>query len=157
MTLLKNTNFLLLLVIGSFTLTPFIRKKAGKDFSSNEFYLLNNIVTFSILVFYFMYLFKTSKCDASLFSKITNTNLSYCVMGAVTGIIGSLAFVALTKQSDVSFFIPQIQPVVILLNIFIAYFLFEEQVDKYKVLGVMCIVTGLFIINYGKLLTNKEK
>lgn len=146
----KTSYILFALLVLSYTITPFIRKKAAANFTNEEFFIFSNTFVFLLILMYSIYLFKSNKCSISMLSKINKTNTCLCALGAITGMAGSILLTALTKTGNVSSIIPQVQPIVIMLNIILAYFLFGEDINKFKVAGVVVIILGLILINYGK-------
>lgn len=146
----KYTYLLFSILIFSFTITPFLRKKITADFTDEEFFIYSNFFLYLVAMVYAIYLFRTNKCDLSLVKKINGNNLMLCLLAAISGIIGTVIMGILLKRNDTSYIIPQIQPIVILLNLLFAYYLFDENIDIYKVVGVVLIVIGLLIINKSK-------
>jgi len=71
----------------------------------------------------------------------------YSILGAITTVMGAIVLIKLLKDNDASSIIPQIQPVVILLTILLGYALFNESMTKNKIIGGLCIICGLYIIN----------
>jgi len=147
----NNTYLLLTLLILSFTITPLIRKKATIDFTDDEFFVFNNFFVVTFAIIYGIYLIKRNKCNLSMINKINKTNTFYCALGAITGIAGGIFLMMLLKRNDASFVIPQVQPIVIVLNVLLAYFLFGESMDKYKIIAIVLIFMGLLLLNYSKM------
>ena len=65
--------------------------------------------------------------------------------------VGSTLLLYLVKMDDVSYLIPNVQGIVILLGAAIGYFIFNESFDTFKFLGILLIFFGILSINYGKL------
>jgi len=147
----NNTYLLLTLLILSFTITPFITKKVINDFTDHEYYVFNTFFFIIFAIIYGIYLIKTNKCNLSMINKINKMNTFYCALGAITGISGSIFLMILLKRNDASFVIPQVQPIVIILNVLLAYFLFGESMDKYKIISIVLIFVGLLFLNYSKM------
>lgn len=147
----SQTYILLALLIFSFTVTPYIRKKVTNDFTNEEFFLYNNIFICIAIILYCAYLLKTNKCDlAVLKDKINSHNALLCIISAITGLAGGIILMMLLKENDVSFVIPQVQPVVIVLTMIISYFITKEDLNKFKLIGAGMIVFGLVVLNYGQ-------
>ena len=65
--------------------------------------------------------------------------------------LGSILLLYLIKMDEVSFLIPNIQGIVILISAIIGYFVFKETVDVFKAVGIIFIFFGIVSLNYGKL------
>ncbi|QKF94414.1 EamA domain-containing protein [Fadolivirus algeromassiliense] len=147
----NSTYILLALLILSFTFTPFLRKKILHEFTDEEFYIYSNIIMFTIVILYAIYLLKTNKCSLSMIKeKVNARNVVICTISAITGLAGSILLMMLLKRNDASFVIPQVQPVVILLTMLLGFFMANEDINRFKILGTMLIILGLVAINYGK-------
>ncbi len=157
MSLYDNTYLLLGLLILSFTITPLLRKFVIHEFTDEEFFVYNNIFAFLVVMMFSIYFFRAGKCNFSnITQKVTPRNAVICALGAITGIAGGILLMALLKRNDASFVIPQVQPVVILLTMLIAYFMATEDINRFKILGTMLIIMGLVAINYGKVNETKK-
>lgn len=154
---LQYTYMLLILLILAYTFTPFFRKKILHEFTDEEFYVYSNLIMFVLMISYTVYLLNTSKCDlGTIKQKVNLRNITYCTLGAITGLAGSILLMMLLKRNDASFVIPQVQPVVIVLTMLLGCFLANEDVNRYKILGTILIVFGLVVINMGKSITQNK-
>lgn len=155
-TQLYYTYILLFLLIMSFTFTPFLRKKILHEFTDDEFYIYSNIIMFTLVILYAIYILKTNRCDLNVLkSKVNTRNMIICTISAISGLAGSILLIMLLKRNDASFVIPQVQPVVIVLTMLIGFFLANEDINKFKIFGTILIVLGLVIINMGKSTTTR--
>ena len=57
----------------------------------------------------------------------------------------------LINNTDVSYAIAHIQPIVISLTIILGFVFFNEKITYSKVIGIILVITGLIIINSKKL------
>ena len=71
-------------------------------------------------------------------------------MAVLTGILGSVVLLYLIKLEEVSYIIPNIQGIVILLGAIIGFFVFHEKFDFFRISGIILIFTGILVLNYGK-------
>ena len=100
---------------------------------------------------YFIYLIYNGKCN--IISKIKNNKfkeLFYSFLAAIVTVISSIVLMNLLKRKNASYLIPHIQPVVIILTLFLGYFMFNENLNYKQVFGGFLIVLGLFVINKNK-------
>lgn len=151
------TYFLIGLVITSFVLNPFGKKKASKNLTSEEYFMINQVLITGIVIIYAIYLFSNNKCDINCLRKITTSQFWWAIFSAVIGVVGSIALIMLIQRDEITFIMPNIQPVVILIGAIIGYFFFSESMRKYKVIGIILILLGALSINYDKLKYAKPK
>jgi uncharacterized membrane protein len=147
-----STYIMMVLLIISFTLNPFLKKQASHNVSASEFTLIYQILVIVFIVCYVGYLVKSRTCALSCFKKMTKKDLGWTTLAVITGMAGSILLLFLIKQEEVSYLIPNIQGIVILLGSLIGYFIFKEHLDKYRIMGIILIFVGIITINYGKLL-----
>jgi len=81
---------------------------------------------------------------------LTNKEIIFSVFGAITSILSSLVLINLVQNNDISFIIPQIQPIVIVFTVLCGYLFFEENINYTTIVGILMITSGLYIINTGK-------
>ena len=86
---------------------------------------------------------------------MTSKEILWSIAAAVTGIIGSLVLIMLVQRDEVSFIMPNVQPIVILIGSILGYFVFKESMGLFKTIGILLIVCGAFCINYDKYLSSK--
>ena len=141
----------MVLLILAFTLNPFLKKQASKHVNTFEFIIIYQIFAIFIVIGFISYLLKYKDCSLACFKKLTNTDLIWTVLAVLTGIIGSLLLLYLLKKDEVSFIIPNVQAMVILLGALIGYFIFNEKTNIYKGTGLIFIILGIICLNYGKL------
>ena len=142
-----HTYYLLLIVIISFVLNPFMKKKAAISLNSEEFLIFNHALVSFLLIFFILYLIKKKKIEPYFLKKINSKEFYWSVLASIIGIIGSIAFINLLKNEDVTFILPNIQPLVLVLTVVLGGFLFGENISKYKILGILLIIIGCLIIN----------
>jgi multidrug transporter EmrE-like cation transporter len=148
-----STYIMMVLLIISFTLNPFLKKQASHNVSASEFTLIYQILVIVFIFCYVGYLVKSRTCSLLCFKKMTKRDLFWTTLAVITGMAGSILLLFLIKKEEVSYLIPNIQGIVILLGSLIGYFIFKEHLDKYRIIGIILIFVGIITINYGKLLT----
>ena len=152
--LMITTYILMILLIFSFTLNPFLKKQASKHVTTYEFIIIYQILAISLVIGFIFYLLKYKKCSLACFKKLSNTDLVWTLLAVITGILGSILLLYLLKQDEVSFIIPNVQAMVILLGSLIGFFIFNEKINIYKSIGLLLIIVGIICLNYGKLTTS---
>jgi len=148
------TYFLIGIIIFSFVLNPFSKKKASKNLTSQEYFMVNQFMVTILVIVLGIYFFYNNKCDFKCLQKMSNKEVSWAILSSILGIMGSLAFITLIQQEDISFIMPNIQPLVILLVSIIGFFLFKESMGIFKIIGIILIICGSFFINYDKIKNN---
>ena len=145
-----STYLLMVLLIISFTLNPYLKKQASQNVTAPEFALIYQSLAIVFVVIYIVYLIKGGSCSITCFSKMNRKDLGWTLLAVFTGIIGSVLLLHLIKRDEVSYLIPNIQGIVILLGSLIGYFVFKEKIEKFRVIGIILIFVGIISINYGK-------
>lgn len=150
---LKFTYLLLIVLILIFSLNPFMKKTASKNLNSNEYLIINHILLTIVVILYAFYLFYHNKCDRNFYKKMSRKEIIWAILAAVTSIIGALAFITLIQKEEISFILPNIHPIVLILAVIVGYFIFNETMNSGKLLGIIFIVVGAVLINYNKVRT----
>ena len=145
------TYLLIILLILCFTINPFIKKYASKNVSSYEYIFIYQIFIVGFIFVYSIYLLQTNSCKINCYKKMSNKEMYWTILAVITGMFGSIIMLNLVKRNDVSYLIPNIQGIVILLGALIGYFVFKESFNKFKIFGILLIFLGILTINYGKL------
>ena len=139
---------LLFLQIVFFTFNPFFKRLASKNISSNEFVIIYQLMALVLSICYICYLVKYKNCDFFCIRKLNKKDIIYSLMAVLTGFSGSILFLYLVKKDQLSYIIPNIQGIVILLNMVISYFLLKEKITLNKLIGTLLIFFGIIILNY---------
>lgn len=150
------TYVLLAVLVICFTLNPFMKKRASGKLNSNEYMILNHALITILIVIYFIYIFKTNKCDINCLKKLDKGDMYWAIGAAISGIVGSLILIMLIKREDVTFIMPQVQPIVIALGLLIGYFVFKEKITTLKIIGTVMIIGGVFVLNWDKRRISKK-
>ena len=124
-----------------------MKKRGIKNLNPTDSYVFTNIVFISLFIIYLSYLLSSKRCNLAFLKDIKNDELIFTILSSIITLISSIIFINLIKMVNVSELIPTIQPVVILLNLLIAYFLFNETITLNQVIGCISIIFGLFLIN----------
>tara|TARA_B110000208_G_scaffold179881_1_gene229073 strand:- start:424 stop:804 length:381 start_codon:yes stop_codon:yes gene_type:complete len=124
-----------------------MKKNASKKLTSGEYLIFHHTLCSILLAVYLVYLLKNNKCNIKCLQKLDKKEILYSIAGAVTTIASSVVLINLVQKNNVSFIIPQIQPLVILLTITAGYLFFGESIKYNTMIGIGMIVVGLYIIN----------
>ena len=141
---------LLCLLILGWTLNPFMKRRAIGKLSSMEYFVVNFLLTSVLCLIIWMILIRLGKCQVYVFNKMTTIELIWAIGAAILTVLTGVALICLVKIFEVGHIIPQIQPGVILLTVFIGYIIFGESMDIFKCMGVILIVIGMILINTSK-------
>ena len=147
---MDQTYFLLALLILCWTINPFMKKTASKKLTSGEYLIFNHGICSIIVIIYLMYLLKDNQCDIKCLQKLDRKDITYSVLASIITVGSSLILINLVQNNNISYIIPQIQPLVILLTVTFGYLFFGESVESHKIVGIGMIVGGLYFINRGE-------
>lgn len=146
---------LLLLCITFISLNVFFKKVIIKHITLEEYMIGITIFVPIVIIFYFLIRFgliRDKKLDIKLFEKINkNNNIILLLIGtAIITVSANLILVELLKRKNVSYLVPHIAGLSLILSIILAYLLFEEKIDWKMFLGIILIIIGVFVINCSK-------
>jgi uncharacterized membrane protein len=82
---------------------------------------------------------------------MNKSELFWMIMSVIIGTIGALVFIILVQREEVSFILPNMQPLVILIISIIGYFFFKESMSYCKIAGIILIIFGAIFINYDRI------
>lgn len=150
----KNiATFLLLSLLAlGWTLNPFFKKKAIGDLNSYQYLFINSMIVSIFIVLLFLHRILNGTDTFSFITNQINKNqFLWMICGAIITFATSLLLIILIQQHNVSYIIPHIQPLVIVLTILFGFFLFKEDIDRNQVIGIILVIMGLIVINYKKI------
>lgn len=136
------------IVVSCWVTTPFLKKQLLTDITGLDLFINTQIL---ILVYgvITLVLLKCCKYEFDILSikKLNKKQISILSLSALTTFISSVTLLWLVKNYEVSQIMPQIQPLVIVLTILAGIFIFGEKITKTELMGVVLIVSGVFVIN----------
>ena len=141
---------LIILLVLCWTLNPFLKKKTLKGLDPNASLLMNHCLVTGILIIYFIIMFYNKKCSLKELRNINKTQFIYSIIAATITFLSSLVLINLLKRANVSYIMPHIQPLVLLLTILIGFFIFKENVTKLQFIGGIVTIIGLWLLNKKK-------
>ena len=143
----KITLILIGLLVLCWTLNPFVKKKALVGLNPNTSLLLNHCLVTSLLAVYFIYLFFNSKCNFNEIKNLNSKQILTSVVAASITLASSIILINLLQRTNVSYVMPHIQPLVLLLTMIIGYFIFQEKLNNYQLFGAVLTILGLWLLN----------
>lgn len=137
------------IVVACWTMNPFIKKLILKKnvITTDEFFVINHCVITIFLFGYFIYLFKTKRCEVSCVQKLSIYDGLYILLAALTSIIGARLLLNIIKSRDISYMVGHLQPLIIFSTFLIGYLLFKEEMNIYRILGGVFVVIGIILLN----------
>ena len=157
----KTTFIAMTLLILGWTIIPFLKKIPLERITPISFLLFNHVTVGVLLCFYLIYLLyhgKFTKTVVSQYNSLSTREILFIVIISIIGLITGIAWISLIKNNYVSYVIPHIQPIILMLTLILSYFFFKEPINRYHIAGSFLVVSGLVLINLGKMkLKNKDR
>jgi len=138
---------LLLLLILSWTLNPFVKKKITKFLDPLEYLFINTFAVSLVTLIIFLYSLRYKKVSLTCLRKLDSNCMYWMLFGVLITIFSSYILMVLLSQYDAGYIIPHVQPLVIVLTVLTGVILFNEQINRYNIMGILCIVSGLLLLN----------
>jgi uncharacterized membrane protein len=142
-----NYHFYVLIftIIMSGSFCDFYNKKAIEHVDYRFFYLYRMCLT-SICLGFYLFFIKRLNCLKYLLT----FNFSTSIMAFFT-MLGVFIFIItryyLLQTNETSYLIPIISSSSIILSFVFGYIFFRERIDKFKILGAMFVLPGLYIFS----------
>ena len=157
----KTTFIAMTLLILGWTIIPFLKKIPLERITPISFLLFNHVTVGVLLLFYLIYLLyhgKFTKTVISQYNNLSTREMIFIVIVSIIGLITGIAWISLIKNNYVSYVIPHVQPIILMLTLILSYFFFKEPINRYHIAGSFLVVSGLVLINLGKMkLKNKDR
>ena len=118
-----------------------------RKITANEYMIINHAIITLLIIGYAIYLFNNNKCDIKCLKKLTKTDYSMIFLGAITTILATLMLLYLIAETEVSYAIAHIQPIVIAFPVIVGYLVFNEKMSMTKITGIALILFGLLLLN----------
>lgn len=138
---------LLLLLILSWTLNPFVKKKITKFLDPLEYLFINTFAVSLVTLMIFLYSLRYKKVSLNCLRKLDNSCIYWILFGVLITIFSSYILLILLSQYDAGYIIPHVQPLVIVFTVLTGVILFNEKINRYSIMGILCIVSGLLLLN----------
>jgi len=157
----KTTIIAMTLLILGWTIIPFLKKIPLERITPISFLLFNHVTVGILLCVYLIYLLyhgKFTKTVVSQYNNLSTREMIFIIIISIIGLITGIAWITLIKNNYVSYVIPHIQPIILMLTLILSYFFFKEPINRYHIGGSFLVVSGLVLINLGKMkLKNKDR
>lgn len=143
--------YYLLPIIG-WSLPNFFIKNLRKIFDSVEIILLLHIIynIFIIPTLLIIY-FKDKKKITNFIQKIKSLKpllLGSAFLVVIFGLSAQYGFNTLLKYNNVTHVVPIIRAMSSILLVLIGYFIFKEEITMKKLIGILSVMFGVFLITY---------
>jgi len=143
--------FFFIPVILSWSLPNFVFKHFTNYFSNTELIILYHIVYHIFLLPIILYnVFKNTEYYKSFMSNVKKSpkNLSFIILVMVLlSIFSQYCYFKLLRHYDVTTMVPIIRGVSAILLLVIGYFIFKENINLMKVVGITFTVFGIYLIS----------
>jgi drug/metabolite transporter (DMT)-like permease len=151
MLIVMNSIIYFIITVIGWSLPNFFIKNLRRKFESIEVIIfLHLIYTLFILPFIFITFFKDKSKIIEFKNKVKSLKplvLASAFLVVVLGISAQYGFNSLLKNNDVTYVVPIIRGVSSLLILSIGYFIFAEKMTIKKVLGILAVISGVYLIS----------
>ncbi len=141
--------FIIILII-CWTFNPFLKKNTMTTLSPDESLVFNQMLSTTIIGIYFIYLLCNKRCNFKKLKSLSKKEIFYITLSAISTFVSAIALINLLHRENVSYLIPQIQPIVIFFTMLVGYFVFKEKITYYQMLGGLLIILGVWFLNKKK-------
>ena len=133
------------------TLPRFFYKELTQYLSSIDIIIIIHLVFHIIIVSFIFYIWIFKKNTKTVFiSKMRHLPKKfkyYIFLIVIFGLIAQFTHISLLKYYDVSKVTPIVRGISTLFILFFGYFIFKENITYRKVLGILTILLGIYLIN----------
>ena len=151
MNIIIPLQFFFIPVILSWTLPNYLFKYLTKYFSNNDIIILYHLAYHVFLLPVILYnIFRNTENYKSFSEKIKkspNSIFGYILIAVFLGLLSQYAYFKLLRNYEVTTMIPIIRGASAILLLTLGYFLFEENVNLVKIVGVILTVFGIYLIS----------
>lgn len=135
------------LVIFCWVITPFLRKSALKNIPSFDMFVITQSVVLIYTLLIVLYMKLMNKYKFISISNLSKKELCYTLLGGLTTCISSFVLIWLLRFNEVTYILPQLQPLIIVLTVVTGTCLFGENINGSKIFGLLLIIFGVYILN----------
>jgi len=144
---MKQNTILLIILVLCWTLNPFFKKQLSNKLDSEEQLIFNHGLCTLLIVLYFIYIIAYNNYELNNINKLSTKDIIISTLGAFITVLASILLIKILKDEDVSSIIPQIQPCIIVLSLFIGIFLYGEEFTYNKIIGTGLVTFGIIFLN----------
>ena len=143
--------FLILIVSICWSLPFFLIKDLTNYLSKIEIIVISHLV-WNVFILSFMgyiWLFNRPKANSFIknIKKLPNKYKYYLLSLTIIGIISQLSYFTLLKNNNVSVIIPILNGLSNIFIILLAYLFFKEKLTFVKVIGILLVILGIYLLN----------
>ena len=143
--------FLILIVSICWSLPFFLIKDLTNYLSKIEIIVISHLVWDVFILSFMGYIWLFNRPKATSFinniKKLPNKYKYYILSLTIIGIISQLSYFTLLKNNNVSVIIPILNGLSNIFIILLAYFFFKEKLTFLKVIGILLVILGIYLIN----------
>tara|TARA_B110000027_G_C15995011_1_gene244860 strand:+ start:143 stop:586 length:444 start_codon:yes stop_codon:yes gene_type:complete len=143
--------FLILIVSICWSLPFFLIKDLTNYLSKIEIIVISHLVwdVFILSFMGYIWLFNRPKAISFInnIKKLPNKYKYYVLSLTIIGIISQLSYFTLLKNNNVSMIIPILNGLSNIFIILLAYLFFKEKLTFVKVIGILLVILGIYLIN----------
>ena len=143
--------FLILIVSICWSLPFFLIKDLTNYLSKIEIIVISHLVwdVFILSFMGYIWLFNRPKAISFInnIKKLPNKYKYYVLSLTIIGIISQLSYFTLLKNNNVSVIIPILNGLSNIFIILLAYLFFKEKLTFVKVIGILLVILGIYLIN----------
>jgi drug/metabolite transporter (DMT)-like permease len=142
------TIYLIILVI-SWTISPFIKKLVSKKMGVDEYLLVSTTIFFIFIWLYYLYryIFLKKTLNFGVLKNFKIDDYAFLLFVVLNSVLSVIIFLKLINMTEVSYLIPQVQCIIIALTFIIGYMIFNESFSIKKGLGIFFIILGILFVN----------
>lgn len=146
---MKLLTIYLIILILSWTISPFIKKLASKKLGTDEYVIISTTLftIFTYIYYLLMQVFKKKQLNFSALNDLTINDYALILFVVLNSILSVIIFINLVNMTEISYLIPQVQCIIIALTFIIGYLIFNESFSIKKGLGMFFIILGILFIN----------
>jgi len=141
-------NVLIFLIILSiiWTVSPFLHKELYNEIQYENIVCFKYIVLSILFIFYSIYDYKNKKIA---FNQLCENKklFKYFILTIFLSIFGSYIYYTLLKTYNVTKIMPVLKSLSLITILIFGYLVFNEEITKKKLIGIILIALGMFYIN----------
>jgi drug/metabolite transporter (DMT)-like permease len=145
------TIFLYLIISLGWSLPFFLIKDLTKYLSQIEILILSHLIWHVFILLFLVYTWIFNKNIGQHFiTKIKNIPIKYryyLIAITIISIISQFSYFTLLKKNNVSKVIPILNGLSNIAIVIIAYLLFKEKLTFIKLIGILLVIFGIYLIN----------
>tara|TARA_B110000285_G_scaffold53854_1_gene61377 strand:- start:81 stop:524 length:444 start_codon:yes stop_codon:yes gene_type:complete len=145
------TIFLYIIISLGWSLPFFLIKDLTKYLSQIEILILSHLIWHLFILLFLVYIWIFNKnIGQNFITKIKNIPIKYryyLIFITIISIISQYSYFTLLKKNNVSKVIPILNGLSNIAIVIIAYLLFKEKLTFIKVIGILLVIVGIYLIN----------